>query len=43
MSFQSELKGVIRGDTHSILIPQAEAPMTEGAVVHNWDTLSRPV
>ncbi|MCW0000536.1 helix-turn-helix domain-containing protein [Pararhizobium sp. YC-54] len=43
MSFQSELKGVIRGDTHSILIPQAQAPMTEGTVVHTWDTLSRPL
>jgi len=43
ISFQSELKGVIRGDTHSILIPEAEAPMDEGAVVHNWDTLSRPL
>lgn len=43
MSFQSEYRGVIRGDTHSILIPQAEAPMAQGAVVHNWDTLSRPL
>ncbi len=41
MSFQSELKGVIRGDTHSILIPQAQAPMAHGAVVHDWDTLSQ--
>ena len=41
MSFQSELKGVIRGDTHSILIPHAEAPMAHGAVVHDWDTLSQ--
>jgi transcriptional regulator with XRE-family HTH domain len=43
ISFQSELKGVIRGDTHSILIPEAEAPMDKGAVIHNWDTLSRPL
>jgi len=43
MSFQSELKGIVRGDTHSILIPKAEAPMAEGAVIHNWDTLSRPL
>lgn len=41
MSFQSELKGVIRGDTHSILIPHEEAPMAHGAVVHDWDTLSQ--
>ncbi|WP_082478263.1 MULTISPECIES: helix-turn-helix domain-containing protein [unclassified Rhizobium] len=41
MSFQSELKGVIRGDTHSILIPRAEASIAEGAVVHDWDTLSQ--
>ncbi|WP_438749941.1 helix-turn-helix domain-containing protein [Pararhizobium sp. O133] len=41
MSFQSELKGVIRGDTHSILIPQAEASIAEGAIVHDWDTLSQ--
>ncbi|CAN7226799.1 helix-turn-helix transcriptional regulator [Rhizobium sp. LjRoot98] len=43
MSFQSEVRGVIRGDTHSILIPAAEAPMTEGTIVHTWDTLSRPL
>ena len=43
MSFQSELKGVIRGDTHSILIPVAEASMSEGTIVHTWDTLSRRV
>ena len=43
MSFQSEVRGVIRGDTHSILIPVAEAPMTEGTIVHTWDTLSRRV
>jgi transcriptional regulator with XRE-family HTH domain len=43
MSFQSEVRGVIRGDTHSILIPEAEAPMTEGSIVHTWDTLSRPL
>jgi transcriptional regulator with XRE-family HTH domain len=43
MSFQSEVRGVIRGDTHSILIPAAEAPTTEGAIVHTWDTLSRPL
>lgn len=43
MSFQSEVRGVIRGDSHSILIPAAEAPMTEGTIVHAWDTLSRPL
>lgn len=43
MSFQSEVKGVIRGDTHSILIPAAEAPMSEGTIIHTWDTLSRPL
>ncbi|HTO33664.1 MAG TPA: helix-turn-helix transcriptional regulator [Pararhizobium sp.] len=41
VSFQSELKGVIRGDTHSILIPRGEASIAEGAVVHDWDTLSQ--
>jgi len=43
MSFQSEVRGVIRGDTHSILIPVAEASMSEGTIVHTWDTLSRRV
>ncbi|WP_426228962.1 helix-turn-helix domain-containing protein [Pararhizobium sp. DWP3-4] len=43
MSFQSEVRGIIRGDTHTILIPAAEAPMAEGAIVHSWDTLSRPL
>ncbi|KQV34078.1 hypothetical protein ASE23_03020 [Rhizobium sp. Root73] len=43
MSFQSEVRGVIRGDSHSILIPAAEAPMTEGTIVHTWDMLSQPL
>ncbi|WP_426125264.1 hypothetical protein [Pararhizobium sp. PWRC1-1] len=43
MRFQSEVRGVIRGDTHSILIPVAEATMSEGTIVHTWDTLSRRV
>ncbi len=43
MSFQSEVVGVIRGDTHSILIPAAEAPMSEGTIVRTWDTLLRPL
>lgn len=43
MSFQSEVRGIIRGDTHSILIPAEEAPMSEGTIVHTWDTLSRPL
>ncbi len=43
MSFQSEVVGVIRGDTHSILIPAAEAPMSQGTIVRTWDTLLRPL
>lgn len=43
ISFQSEMRGVIRGDTLSLFIPQAEAPIASGVVVHDWDTLSRPV
>lgn len=41
LSFQSEMRGIIRGDTHSILIPEAQAPMTSAVIVHSWDTLSR--
>jgi transcriptional regulator with XRE-family HTH domain len=41
MSFQSEMRGIIRGDTHSVLIPQAIAPLAAGAIVHSWDSLSR--
>ena len=43
MTFQSQLKGIIRAETHSILIPAAEAPMLHGAQLHSWDTLSRPL
>lgn len=43
MSFQSEVVGVIRGDTHSILIPAAEAPMSQGTIIRTWDTLLRPL
>ncbi len=42
MTFQSEIRGLIRCDTRSLLIPIAQAPMTLGAVVHDWDALSRP-
>lgn len=41
LSFQSEMRGVIRGDTHSILIPEAQAPVASAVIVHSWDTLSR--
>lgn len=41
LSFQSEMRGIIRGDTHSILIPAAEAPTASAVTVHSWDTLSR--
>lgn len=43
MTFQSQLKGIIRAETHSILIPAAQAPMIHGAQLHSWDTLSRPL
>jgi transcriptional regulator with XRE-family HTH domain len=43
MTFQSQLVGIIRAETHSILIPKAEAPMDHGARLHSWDTLSRPL
>ena len=43
MTFQSQLKGIIRAETHSILIPVSEAPMLHGAQLHSWDTLSRPL
>lgn len=41
-TFQSEILGQIRSDTHSILIPEAEAIVRQGAVVHSWDDLLRP-
>ena len=41
LSFQSEMRGIIRGDTHSILIPEAQAPTASAVIVHSWDTLSR--
>lgn len=41
LSFQSEMRGVIRGDTHSILIPKAQAQTASAVIVHSWDTLSR--
>jgi len=41
LSFQSEMRGIIRGDTHSILIPKAQAQTTSAVIVHSWDTLSR--
>ena len=40
LSFQSEMRGIIRGDTHSILIPQAQAQTASAVIVHSWDTLS---
>ncbi|MCF3641480.1 helix-turn-helix transcriptional regulator [Rhizobium sp. TRM95111] len=43
LSFCADMPGVIRGDTHSILIPAAEAARSEGVVIHSWDLLSRPV
>ncbi|OBZ92664.1 hypothetical protein ADU59_25070 [Pararhizobium polonicum] len=43
VSFQLEAQGLVRGDTYSVLIPQAEAPMAEGRVIHNWDMLLRPL
>ena len=43
MSFQSEIRGLIRADTHSTLIPSHEAPMLQGSVLHSWDALSRPL
>jgi transcriptional regulator with XRE-family HTH domain len=41
LSFQSEMRGIIRGDTHSTLIPEAQAPTASAVIVHSWDTLSR--
>jgi transcriptional regulator with XRE-family HTH domain len=41
-TFQSEIRGIIRSDTRSLLIPVAEAPMMLGVVSHTWDELSRP-
>ena len=41
LSFQSEMRGIIRGDTHSILIPEAQAPVASAVIVHSWDALSR--
>lgn len=41
LSFQSEMLGIIRGDTHSTLIPKAQAPTASAVIVHSWDTLSR--
>ncbi|MCQ4631849.1 helix-turn-helix transcriptional regulator [Shinella sp. CPCC 100929] len=39
LSFQSEMRGIIRGDTHSVLIPATEAPTASAVIVHSWDTL----
>lgn len=41
LSFQSEMRGIVRGDTHSTLIPEAQAPAASAVIVHSWDTLSR--
>jgi transcriptional regulator with XRE-family HTH domain len=41
LSFQSEMRGIIRGDTHSTLIPEASAPVVSAVVVHSWDVLAR--
>jgi transcriptional regulator with XRE-family HTH domain len=41
LSFQSEMRGIIRGDTHSTLIPVAQAPHASAVIVHSWDQLSR--
>jgi transcriptional regulator with XRE-family HTH domain len=41
LSFQSEMRGIIRGDTHSTLIPEASAPVASAVVVHSWDVLAR--
>jgi transcriptional regulator with XRE-family HTH domain len=41
LSFQSEMRGIIRGDTHSILIPEAQAPVASAVIVHSWDKLLR--
>ncbi len=41
LSFQSEMRGIIRGDTHSILIPEKQAQTASAVIVHSWDTLSR--
>ena len=41
LSFQSEMRGIIRGDIHSTLIPKAQAPTASAVIVHSWDTLSR--
>ncbi|OJF90366.1 helix-turn-helix domain-containing protein [Pararhizobium antarcticum] len=41
-TFQSEIRGLIRSDTRSLLIPVAQAPMLTGVVSHSWDELSRP-
>lgn len=39
MTFQSELRDVIRCRTDSYLIPEAEAPMKTGLVMTTWDEL----
>ncbi len=41
-TFQSEIRGVIRSDTRSWLIPAAQAPMRLGVVSHTWDELMKP-
>ncbi|WP_411033257.1 helix-turn-helix domain-containing protein [Shinella sp. BYT-45] len=41
LSFQSEMRGIIRGDTHSTLIPEALSPVSSAVIVHSWDSLSR--
>ncbi|MDQ0319299.1 hypothetical protein QO002_001437 [Pararhizobium capsulatum DSM 1112] len=43
MTFQSQLKGVIRAESQSVLIPLAQAPMMEGSRLYSWDVLSRPL
>ena len=41
LCFQSEMRGIIRGDTHSVLIPEAQAPVSSAVIVHSWDGLLR--
>lgn len=41
LSFQSEMRGIIRGDTHSTLIAETQAPIASAVIVHSWDALSR--
>ncbi|WP_374886938.1 helix-turn-helix domain-containing protein [Ensifer soli] len=41
MTFQSEIAGHLRCDTHSRMIAYAEAPIKHGAVIVGWDELVR--